>query len=345
MKKEIYNSRIMVTGGSGFIGTNLISYLGVDSRNNEIISLDIKSPKDITQMNYWRRVDLLDKKMLGQIIQEFDPDYIFHMAARTDLHGQSIEEYRVNTEGVSNLIESIKGAGRLKKVIFASSRLVCRIGYLPKNEYDYCPTTAYGKSKVEGEKIIRRMDKYIPSQWVIVRPTSIWGPWFDIPYRNFFDAVRSRIYFHPYGINIRKSFGYVGNSIYQLECIAVAPASSVNKETFYLCDYPPIEVGRLADSIAASFNQKKPIRVPMSFLRTAAIIGDILKKIGIKEPPLTSFRLNNLQTEMIYDTTELERVCGHLPFKTEEGIQSTVDWINDKSIHCNELSSDKKNKK
>ncbi len=327
MIDSIANSRILITGGSGFIGTNLISYLALDNRNNDIISLDIKPPRDEKQAGYWREVDLLDGKLLAHTIHEFDPDYIFHMAARTDLHGSTIQDYQVNTNGVSNLIDAIDGLNRLKVIIFASSRLVCRIGYSPKSEEDYCPTTAYGESKVEGERVVRRLDSKIPCLWVIVRPTSIWGPWFDIPYRNFFDAVRVGVYIHPLRTSILKSFGFVGNSVYQIERIAIASEPSVNKKTFYLCDYPPIEIGKFANCIARAFDRYRPFRVPLIMLRSLALIGDFLQKLGIKEPPLTSFRLSNLQAEMIHETSDLQRICGDLPYQLEDGVQTTVNWM------------------
>jgi hypothetical protein len=52
-----------------------------------------------------------------------------------------------------------------------------------------------------------------------------------------------------------------------------------------------------------------------------------LKKLGYKEPPLTSFRLNNIITDMIYDTKELQAFCGSLPFSQQEGIITTLDWL------------------
>ncbi len=43
----------------------------------------------------------------------------------------------------------------VERAVIASSRLVCRIGYQPGFDEDYCPTTAYGASKVETECLVR----------------------------------------------------------------------------------------------------------------------------------------------------------------------------------------------
>ena len=64
--------------------------------------------------------------------------------------------------------------------LITSSQLVCRPGYVPKNYEDYAPHTLYGQSKVQTE-LITRAWKGAPCPWTLIRPTSIWGPWFHIP--------------------------------------------------------------------------------------------------------------------------------------------------------------------
>jgi nucleoside-diphosphate-sugar epimerase len=104
--------------------------------------------------------------------------------------------------------------------------LVCRLGYQPNGEDDYSPNTKYGESKVIGEQIVKRYT-HLPFEWLIVRPTSLWGPWFDIPYRGFFEAVRAGWYIHPKNCEIRRSYGFVLNSVCQLERLSLAEASQV----------------------------------------------------------------------------------------------------------------------
>ena len=195
----------------------------------------------------WKEVDPLDGAALSSAVTAFDPTLVFHLGARTDLHGKTLPDYAQNIEGVRAIIDACNAAQSVRRVIFASSRLVCRIGYQPTSEDDYCPTTPYGESKMVGEQIVRKADHRY--EWLIVRPTSIWGPWFAVPYRDFFDAVARGRYFHVKGRAVRKSFGYVGNTVHELEQLAYAQVQWLQGRTLYLGDYPPTNLREMADLI------------------------------------------------------------------------------------------------
>lgn len=318
-------SNILVTGGSGFVGTNLVEYYAALGCN--VMNIDIATPRNSAHLKYWEKVDICDSSSLRKIVLDFSPNVIFHMAARTDLNGETLQDYTANTDGVKSMIEAACGLPFLERVVFASSMLVCSLGYHPKNEEDYCPTTVYGESKVIGEQLVRSVaaDKF---SWIIVRPTSLWGPWFGVPYRNFFDAVASKIYMHPKGRNIRRSYGFVLNSVYQLDRLASCKSHTlVNRKVFYLADYIPIDLYEWASQISLNFNVHRPPKVSLGLLSALAWIGDGLKKVGIRNPPLSSFRLNNLLTEAVFDMQFLENVAGPTPYGAEAGVKITVDWI------------------
>jgi nucleoside-diphosphate-sugar epimerase len=317
-------SQIVVTGGSGFIGTNLVQYL-VD-RGDTVLNLDIAPPRNRSQTSFWRPCDLLDRDGLSASLEECDPDYIVHLAARTDLDGAAVSDYAANTAGVENLIAASRSLPRLRRVVFASSMLVCKIGHRPSSDLDYCPTTAYGESKVVGENAVRTQADGACS-WVIVRPTSIWGPWFAAPYRDFFVAVRQGRYVHPRHRTVRRSYGFVGNTVVQLAGLLSCPAQFVHGKTLYVADYEPIALKEWADLISEAFGRRKVIEAPVGLLRAAAKVGDVLATLSPIRPPLTTFRLNNMLTDAVYDTRELARVCESLPYTAEQGVTLTVDWL------------------
>jgi GlcNAc-P-P-Und epimerase len=314
---------VLVTGGSGFIGTNVVeSLLG---KTDRLLSLDLAEPKMTAHERVWRRLDIRDRDAVHREVAEFRPEVVLHLAARTDLHGRDVADYSANTDGVQNVADAVAAAGTAEVEVYASSRLVFDIHHRPVDDFDYHATTPYGQSKVEGERIVRALDADRP--WVLVRPTSIWGPWFDVPYRNFFDAVLGGRYLHPAGRRIEKSYGYVGNAVYELERIVAAPLAETRGRVFWLADYPPLEVRRWANLIRGSAN-RPPVRdVPIPLLRTAAWAGDVGRRLGWREPPLTSFRLDNLLTQMVYDTAGLEHVAGPLPYSLEEGTELTMHWL------------------
>lgn len=317
--------KVLITGGAGFIGTNLALYL--IEMGYMVSIMDIKTPRCKKLIPFFKKIDLLEIDNLKDYFKDISPDYVIHLGARTDLDGETLLDYSANIAGVSNVIAAINSTSSIKKTIFASSRLVCKLGYKPIDENDYFPTTPYGESKVKTEKIIKASK--INCDWCIVRPTSIWGPWFGIPYRTFFDTVRSGYYIHPLGVEVEKLFGFVGNSVFQVEKLLVANGRKVHKKVFYLADYEPINVLQFAKKIRKSFGLNDFIfQLPLVILRIIALAGDLIKIFGLKNPPLTSFRLENLKTNMDFDMNNIIEVVGRdLPFTLDEALNETVTWI------------------
>ncbi len=316
--------RVLITGGSGFIGTNLVE--AYKTQGCRVLSIDKRPPRNPAHSGLWLQVDIMDRARLESAVRDFDPDYIFHLAARTDLDGATVEDYAENFTGTENLIEAASALQKLRRIIFASTRLVCRIGYQPKSDTDYCPTTPYGESKIRMEIMLRQSAR-IPCSWAMVRPTSIWGPWFDVPYKTFFTTIARGYYFHPGTTRVRKSFGFAGNTVFQLQRLSLAQQECVQGRMFYLADYEPIEVHEMAGLIQKTMGVREIRTVPIPLLRAAAVAGDMARKLGWRNPPLTSFRLDNLLTNMVHDLEPLRQVAGPLPYSWQEGVTATVAWM------------------
>ena len=318
--------KILITGGSGFIGTNLVDYYIKKGWN--VKNLDIKVPQNSQAKDYWQQCDITDYEKLSEIILQYVPDYIVHLAARTDLDGKSVDDYQANTIGVDNVLKASHQLKGLKKILITSSMLVCHTGYIPKNQYDYAPSTFYGESKVITEQLTW---KHQPAcDWAILRPTSMWGPWFGVPYRKFFDVVKAGMYFNIDHRSCTKTYGYIENALYQIDQILSNPTQDEANKVFYLGDSPAIFIEEWANQIAAELGRKIP-RVPFWLIRLAAWGGDILGMFGLHFP-MTSFRLKNMTTDNIIPLDNTIAIAPHPPVDRITGIKRTLAWMKESKI-------------
>lgn len=312
--------KLLITGGSGFIGTNLIDLC---SEKYDIYNIDKSPPRNINQFRYWTCGDLTDRSKIQSLIHKINPNTIIHLAARTDLSGVTIDDYTANTNGTENLIAAIDSTTNCEKIIFASSKFIVPNGYVQKHIYDYCPNTIYGESKARMEQIIRASS--IKQTWCILRPTSIWGEWFDQPYKEFFNRVLDGKYVNFTGNMAKKTFGYVGNTVFQIKSILEANNKLIHRKIFYLGDYEKITVNEWAEKIAMH-NNTRILNFPISALKIMGITGDMLNSVGIKFP-ITSFRVQNMTTECVNELTSTQRLAPNLPYSIDEGIYMTIKWL------------------
>tara|TARA_B100000427_G_scaffold140520_1_gene116905 strand:+ start:17720 stop:18679 length:960 start_codon:yes stop_codon:yes gene_type:complete len=312
--------RILITGGSGFIGTNLVNYLL--GKEYSVLSLDKKEPQETLKAKNFQCIDICDKSKLFSSIKEFDPHYIIHLAAKTGVDSLDPGDFKENYLSASLLCEVSNEVDSLKKIVFTSSLLVCRNGYIPISDNDFCPPNGYGHSKALSEIVIR--DSNIETKWDIIRPTSIWGPWFSGGYLKFFELISKKLFFNISGEEILKPTCYVGNMVYMIEKIM---KSNLSGGVYYLADYPQGSVQEWANQIHESYGYKGNIpRVPRMIFFILAKLGDLLGFIGINFP-IYSSRLNNMLVSKEYPIKNTKEITGDLPFNSSEAIQETIKWM------------------
>jgi GlcNAc-P-P-Und epimerase len=317
------NRKVLITGGSGFIGTNLVDCLeGLN--NTEILNLDKAPPRKRTQDVYWKKVDIMDEENVRQVVGDFRPLHVIHLAARTDLdEKKSLEGYEENIVGTENVLKAVNETDSVQRVIVTSSMLVNSVGKNVSSDEDYSPSNLYGQSKVLTETITRQFGT--GCEWIIVRPTTIWGPWNFTHVNGFFRILRKGLYFHPGRKPILKSYGYVGNVVHQIVRLLEAPGDGIHHKTFYVGD-PPIDLRLWVDEFSRTLRGKKVRTVPISFLRLIATFGDMLETFGVRFP-LTSFRLANMTLDNTVNIQETLAITGPSPYSLQVGVRETINWL------------------
>ena len=271
--------KILVTGGSGFIGTHLIRAL--IKHGHEIKSIDIKQSMDQRHEKIWIDCDIKDYDRLKRVFDEFRPTRVIHLAARASLTGKTVEDFPDNTIGTKNIVESINRSESVALFLNTSTQYVVRPGQFPKDSEYLSPYTAYGESKAEAERIVRVSCK---RPWVIVRPTNIWGP--EHPYFPFelWRYLERRYYVHPGYSPIRKHYGYIDNAVAQIIQIALSdPPTRVAGKVYYISD-PPIDSYEWMNGFSLNLSGKKARRVPIAIWKLMALLGSILNLVKIKFP-------------------------------------------------------------
>ena len=182
--------KIIVTGGLGFIGSNLIKILV--KKKHKVLNLDkisyasnIYNTKEFNQSRYYRfyKCDLIQKKKLSLIINKFKPDVIFNLAAEThvdrsiDNPGKFIES---NIVGVYNLLEVFKKYSKSKKsrLIHISTDEVYGdiLQGRAKENYPYKPSSPYAASKASSDNLVYSYFKTYNLPLIITNCSNNYGP-------------------------------------------------------------------------------------------------------------------------------------------------------------------------
>ena len=260
--------KILITGGSGFIGTNMVDYYL--NKGIEILNVDIVKPLNPNHQLIWKKCDINDFNSISSVINSFNPTHILHLAAATGMDVSNITHFKTNYDGVITLTKACKSCDTLKKIVFTSSLLVCERGYVPKHDEDYKPDSLYGESKVMSEEKIRNSN--LESAWSIVRPTAVWGPWFRSSYTSFFQLIKKGMYVNPGKKRLPKPATYVGNTVYMMD--KILHSNDANGKVYYLADYPDYSIQEWAKSIANNLEAKEPIAIPRILINGIAKFGD-----------------------------------------------------------------------
>ena len=316
--------RLLVTGGSGFIGLNTVERFL--PRAEALLNLDRKAPEPAEHLRFWEKADLLEGSSLQAQIHRFRPTHVLHLAARSDcVETTTVEEgYRDNTLGTLNFLKAIEGCPTVRRAIITSSQYVCGPGYQPKSETDYAPVTVYGASKVITEKVTRQAN--LPFCWTLIRPTNVWGPWHARYEREFWRVAHRGWYFHPGGVPVRRAYAFVGNVLDQIGGLFDLPEREVAKKTFYVGDETD-DIWRWAAGFCRVLHGRTPLRIPRPFLRLMGWGGDAISRLTGRRFYIDSTRVESMTTDYPIPMTASFQVLGRGGASLEQGILQTAAWL------------------
>jgi nucleoside-diphosphate-sugar epimerase len=175
--------KIIITGGLGYIGTELCNLYSGVSWNNQIIVIDNRFISErVNQIRNWNMEfvhgDILDKKLINKYCK--DADVVHHLAGVTDVprtRSESTEEKNrkiklIAEEGTQNILDAISDKC---KIIFPSTHVVYegidKVKRDISEEDDLKPVLSYSSSKAENEKQFKKSGK----NYVILRLGSVYG--------------------------------------------------------------------------------------------------------------------------------------------------------------------------
>jgi len=317
--------KVLITGASGFLGYHIIN--AAVKEGYEVYAAVRKSSNvkhlEHLSVNYIE-LDYKDGEVLEKLFEEKGFDYVIHAAGTTKANSEA--EYNlVNNIYTINLATAAAKIKKTKRFVFISS--LASIGpsknagetiteSTPRN-----PVTAYGKSKLNAENNLKKLD--IAS--TIFRPTAIYGP----REKDIFIVTKTLCK----GID-----PYIGRTAQQLSFVYGQDMGEIAvkalKQTGGNFDYN-ITDGKsysrydYADIVKDILN-KKAVRfhLPLPIIKAALFLVEKMNRAMNKVSPVSIEKLNELTAvNWACDISKAKKELGFDPkFDLEKGLRASVDW-------------------
>ncbi len=329
--------KFLITGHTGFVGTNLISAFHNESN---LFGLDIPQgdpnappPLPREKTFSWDQTDKLP-----------EVDTIIHLAgkAHDTANVSTPEEYfEVNTRLTKRIFDHFMQSDSKTFIFFSSVKAVADS---LENE-TLCedrtpnPKTAYGQSKLAAEQYIinkifendndtkplntvdfsdssclKQSDKRV----YILRPCMIHGPGNKGNLNLLYKVVQKGLPWPLGAFHNKRSFLSINNLIFVMQHLV---RSDIASGTYHLADDEPISTNELIGLIAKSLNRKPSIwNIPRRIIQTAAHTGDALRL------PLNSERLQKLTESYVVSNYNIKRALNvqQMPVPAREGLTDTL---------------------
>lgn len=293
--------KLLFTGASGFLGTNILPQLLKEYDN--VATLGHQPSDDIT-------VNLANE--VPKLLEHYE--IVLHAAGKAHVVPKTPEQekvfYDVNYEGTKHLCAALEKAGVPKSFIFISTVAVygCESGNLITEDHPLNGITPYAKSKIMAEEFLTDWCGKNDVVLTILRPSLLAGV---NPPGNLGDMIRGI----EKGFYVNIAGGKVCKSILMAEDVAnLIPLVADKGGIYNVCDTSQPTFGELSILIANQLGKRRPISIPYWCAKSLALVGDI---VGNKFP-INSLRLGKLTQSLTFSNQKAIDALGWTPMKVIE---------------------------
>ncbi|MDI6751439.1 MAG: NAD-dependent epimerase/dehydratase family protein [bacterium] len=260
---EFEGKKILVTGGAGFVGTNLV--LSLLKKGSKVFILDdLTTGREefLSKEAEFVRGSVTNSHLVEQLVKEVE--IIFHLAARNILLSSKHpkEDYEVNIGGTLNILLAAKKKG-IERIVYSSSASIYgNPRYLPLNEEDNPnPLSLYSVSKLAGENYCIAFYEMYGLSTSVVRYSNIYGPYQSPinPYcgvvAKFFQAAKKGfpLEIHGDGEHTR-DFTYVEDAVEAT--LSVALSKKTEGRVYNVATGIEVNINTLAKKITGLYNKE-----------------------------------------------------------------------------------------
>ncbi len=312
--------KILVIGGSGFIGSRLIELLIGD--NHVVTNLDLRASAKFPELT-----------TLGDVRNSEDVraaatscDAIINLAAehRDDVRPLSLYE-SVNVGGAHVVADCAAELG-ISRIMFTSSVAVYGLDKVSPDETSPTePFNEYSRTKLAAEQILTKwVEADGTRSLVIVRPSVVFGEGNRGNVDALIRAIASRRFIMTGRGSNRKSMSYVGNvSAFLASRLDSTPGTHL----FNYADTPDLTSREIVDTICAALKVTLlvPVALPLLLSVMAGYVFDVVAKLTGKSMPISAIRVRKFCAETSVGTNRLRSSGFVAPFELRTALQRTIE--------------------
>jgi nucleoside-diphosphate-sugar epimerase len=144
-----------------------------------------------------------------------------------------------------------------------------------------------------------------------------------------FKVMRKGLYFHPGKGRVVRSYGYVGNVVWQIDRMLSVPRALVDRQVLYVGDRP-FDLKEWVEVVSRELTGKPVRYIPTALIRLMAWGGDVLKAVHIPFP-ITSGRFRSMTSDYVTPMDKTIQVVGEAPWSIQDGVKAMVRWYDNGS--------------